>query len=77
MAKRINIPPRKYLIEAWTDFYGEPPPKGLSTRLLHMACAYNEQIQEHGELKDKTLRDVNGLSPQTPIFSASRLAGAG
>ena len=58
MAKPGKTPPRKDLIEAWTDFYGEPPPKGLSGRLLHMACAYNEQVKEHNGLKDQAIRDL-------------------
>jgi hypothetical protein len=58
VAKQAKIPQRKDLIEAWTVFYGEPPIKGLSTRLLYMAFAYNKQVQEHGGLKDQTLRDL-------------------
>jgi hypothetical protein len=69
MAKQAKIPQRKDLIEAWTDFYGEPPIKGLSTRLLYMACAYNKQVQEHGGLKNQTLRDLMRYA-KTPSDSA-------
>lgn len=58
MNRQIKTLPRAELIEGWKDFYGSPPPKGLSTRLLHMACAYNDQVKQHGGLTKNTLRDL-------------------
>lgn len=70
MAIQATVSPRKDLIEAWTGFCGEPPPKGLSTRLLHMASTYNEQVQEYGGLKDQTIRDLMRYA-KTPSGSTS------
>jgi len=58
MSNNLNLKPRDELIAAWSSFYGSPPPKGLSTRLLKMACAYNDQVKQHGGLKKNTHRDL-------------------
>jgi len=71
MANKPKRPPRQGLIEAWKAFHGSPPPKGLSTRLLHMACAYNEQVEQHGGLKKKTLRDLMRYA-KPPMSKATR-----
>jgi hypothetical protein len=42
---------RAALITAWIKAYGRPPPKGISTRLLELAAAYNAQVRQCGELK--------------------------
>lgn len=51
-------PPRGELVEAWVRVYGQPPPKGLSTRLLHLACEYHRQVRQRGGLKKRRLRDL-------------------
>lgn len=76
MSRRTKTRPRAELIETWKGFYDTPPPKGLSTRLLHMACAYNDQVKQHGGLKKSTLRDLRRYAktptgtevPQRPAF---------
>jgi len=49
---------RPELLEAWAEAYGGPPPKGISTRLLRLACEYNKQVREHGGLKKARLREL-------------------
>ncbi|THF93312.1 MAG: DUF2924 domain-containing protein [Sulfitobacter sp. SK025] len=74
MTGKPKPPPRKDLIEAWIEFYGSRPPKGLSTRLLHMACTYNDQVKRHGELKKRMLRDLlrYAKAPSGKTFSQNR-----
>lgn len=49
---------RTELVKEWTEAYGHPPQKGLSTRLLRLACGYNTQVQKHGGLKKASLREL-------------------
>ncbi len=49
--------PRKALVERWEKAYGRPP-KGISTRLLRLACGYNMQVRKHGGLKKAKLREL-------------------
>ncbi len=51
-------PNRTDLLEAWTETYGSPPPKGISTRLLNLAIAYEEQVTIHGGLSKSTRRKL-------------------
>ena len=51
-------PTRGELVESWVKVYGHSPPKGLSTRLLHLACGYNRQVREQGGLKRAKLREL-------------------
>jgi hypothetical protein len=51
-------PPREHLIEAWQQLFGRPPPKGLSSRLMHLACEYQRQVQEQGGLSKAKLREL-------------------
>jgi len=53
-----STPSRADLIEAWERHYGQSPPKGLSTRLLHLACEYHGQVREQGGLSKKRLREL-------------------
>jgi hypothetical protein len=50
MEWRPSKPNRPDLIEAWTALKGSPPPKGLSTRMLAIAVAYDAQVKQHGGL---------------------------
>ncbi len=49
---------RPELVKAWIKAYWLPPQKGLSTRLLRLACGYNTQVKKHGGLKKASLREL-------------------
>ncbi len=70
--------PRAELIEHWTAFYGRPPPKGLSRRLLEYAAAYHVQKQAYGgpsptlrrklrRLAESHYRDKSASTPRTVV----------
>ena len=46
------------LAAAWVGFFGRPPPKGLSRRLLHYAAAYQAQAKLYGGLTPATRRQL-------------------
>lgn len=71
MSYQSKTQSRARLIEAWTGHYGSPPPKGLSTRLLRMACAYQDQVKKHGGLKKHTLRELMRYAQEQPDASSS------
>lgn len=64
-------PPREQLIDAWQQHFGKPPPKGLSRRLMHLACEYQRQVQEHGGHSKAKLRELKSYA------KVSASAGAG
>ena len=39
----------------WLELYGNPSPKGMSSKLLRRACIYQVQVNEYGGLKLETL----------------------
>jgi hypothetical protein len=45
---------RDTLVARWRSIYGQPPPKGISRRLLQRAAAYAAQAKAYGGLKPKT-----------------------
>ncbi len=45
---------RDALVARWRSIYGQPPPKGISRRLLQRAAAYAVQARAYGGLKSKT-----------------------
>ena len=45
---------RDALVARWRAIYGQPPPKGISRRLLQRAAAYAVQVKAYGGLKPKT-----------------------
>ncbi len=47
---------RPALVKAWITSNGHPPPKGISTRLLRLACDYDRQVQGQGGLGKASLR---------------------
>jgi hypothetical protein len=55
---------REALVARWRSIYGQPPPKGISRRLLQRAAAYAVQTKAYGGLKPKTrkmlLRTADG-----------------
>lgn len=69
--------PRPALIAAWVKAYGRPPPKGISTRLLAMAAAYNAQARHFGELKTSIRKALYALAgAEKPAFRPKATAGA-
>jgi len=57
-------PDRADLIEAWTETYGSPPPKGISTRLLALAIAYAQQVKIHGGLSKAAKRKLAAIASE-------------
>ena len=68
-------PPREQLIEAWQQRFGRPPPKGLSSRLMHLACEYQRQIQEQGGLSKTKLRELRSFAQTSATESAGSTVG--
>jgi hypothetical protein len=68
LAARLRAIPtasRQELIDLWIAAYGQPPPKGLSRRLLEYAAAYHLQIQVYGGLSKATERALaRALNPK-------------
>ncbi len=56
---------RKTLIDRWQAAYGQPPPKGISHRLLEYAAAYREQVGEFGGLSTATRRELSKIATRT------------
>jgi len=57
-------PDRATLIETWTETYGSPPPKGISTRLLGLAIAYERQVKIHGGLSKLAKRKLAAIASE-------------
>ncbi len=53
---------RPDLIECWGRLYGQPPPTGISRRLLLYAIAYSRQAKSLGHLKQTTRRKLRRLA---------------
>ncbi len=49
---------REALVARWRSIYGQPPPKGISRRLLQRAAAYAVQAKAYGGLKPKTRKTL-------------------
>ena len=54
--------PRTVLVKRWTRIYGQPPPKGLSRRMLQYAAAYKLQSQAFSGLKPAARRRLGRLA---------------
>ena len=63
---------RPALVSAWVDVCGQPPPKGISSRLLKLAHEYHCQVQEHGGLKKSRLRKLLAYSSKGNERTGSR-----
>ena len=50
------------LVNLWRDLQGKPPPKNLSKPIMSAALAFELQVQQHGGIKQNTLRDLDALS---------------
>ncbi len=57
---------RSDLIERWVDAHGQPPPKGISRRLLEYSAAYHLQVKAFGGLKPATRRKLDRIAARTP-----------
>ncbi len=53
---------RTELLQEWWELYGCPPPPRLSTRLLRLAVAYQQQAAVHGGLKTKTRKRLQAFA---------------
>lgn len=74
----VTPPSRAELIEEWIKAYRRPPPKGISTRLLEYAAAYNAQVRQFGGLTPATHRALHALAaePRDKPLSAGRKGAA-
>lgn len=50
------------LIDKWSEHYGSPPPKAISTRLLVYAITYAVQIECHGGLSRRSEKELLRLA---------------
>lgn len=65
-------PTRGVLVDAWTEAYGHPPPKGIGNRLLGLAVAYHSQTKNLGGLRPDTHKKLQALAnPDTKISAAA------
>lgn len=76
--------PRTDLVAHWTAAYGNPPPKGISRRLLEYAVAYHVQVEAHGGLGSAVRRKLHqaasttgNLNVRAPRASVSKTAPPG
>ena len=60
--ERIADAPRIELLDRWAKAYGQPPPKGISRRLLEYAAAYQIQVKALGGLKQATKRKLQRIA---------------
>jgi hypothetical protein len=58
---RLADLPRPDLLARWEEIFKEPPPKGLSPRLLRYAIAYELQVKHYGGLSAKQLRCISTI----------------
>lgn len=57
---------RTHLISQWTELFRRPPPKGLSTRLLDLAVAYEKQSKSKRRLKTASLKQLRRYATGEP-----------
>ena len=53
---------RSELVHLWRDLQGRPPPKNLSKPIMSAALAFELQVQQHGGVKQNTLRQLEALT---------------
>ncbi len=51
--------PRADLVERWKELYRVDPPKGISTRLMVRAIAYEMQARHYGGLRPAVVRQLD------------------
>ncbi|MCH7806948.1 MAG: DUF2924 domain-containing protein [Proteobacteria bacterium] len=54
--------PRADLVERWKVLYRPDPPKGISTRLMVRAIAYEMQARQYGGLKSAIVRQLDKIA---------------
>lgn len=74
----IPLLPRAALVVRWVEIYGQPPPKGLSRRLLEYAVAYHVQAAAQGGLPPALRRKldqvaITGAEPRSPATAQKTL----
>jgi hypothetical protein len=65
------------LIERWEAYYGAPPNKMTSTRLLVLAVAYAVQAEQHGGLAKQTRKQLLRIAEGAGVGPEPRSAEAG
>ncbi len=63
---------RAKLVERWRALCRSEPPKGISTRLLVRAAAYQVQAKRYGGLRPRLRRQLRAIASQTPGALISR-----
>lgn len=53
-----DTPTRDELVAAWVNDYGNPPPRGIGSRLLDLAAAYHRQAETEGGLRPDTRKKL-------------------
>lgn len=56
---------RGELVAGWEKVHGQPPPKGISRRLLEYSAAYQIQVRALGGLKPAVRRRLRNLLTKT------------
>ncbi len=65
--------PRAKLVERWRALCRSEPPKGISTRLLVRAAAYQVQAKRYGRLRPRLRRQLHAIAAnETPGALISR-----
>ncbi len=54
--------PRADLVERWKELYRVDPPKGISTRLMVRAIAYEMQARHYGGLRPAVVRQLDKIA---------------
>ena len=54
--------PRADLVERWKELYRVGPPKGISTRLMVRAIAYEMQARHYGGLRPAVVRQLDKIA---------------
>ncbi len=54
--------PRADLVERWKELYRVDPPKGMSTRLMVRAIAYEMQARHYGGLRPAVVRQLDKIA---------------
>jgi hypothetical protein len=68
--------PRRDLVTRWKDIFKEPPPKGLSRRLMCYAIAYAMQVKHYGGLPENAKRQLNGQPRESRDTAIKKVGSA-
>lgn len=68
---------REELAAAWKAAYGQPPPKGIGSRLLTLSGAYHRQAKAQGGLRPETRARLLAIAGgERPLETATRSTAA-